>query len=308
MTTVNVKTQRDLRIIRLHVNYIHREGAAARTVYHRERNLLRLAAVLACTLLDATAEELDAWHAAVSRSCSVSTLATYTAHVRMFYRWLVDAGHRDDDPTVRLPRTKVPRGKPRPISEQDLQRVLDVAPEPVRTWVLLGAFMGLRVHEIAQIRREDITEHDGRLTLSGIGKGQKPFVLDVPVGIERALRSYLTARPGPIFWMRPYPAARFPSRPARAHDVTLAIAATMRGLGIPHTAHSLRHRFGTAFYRETHDLLLTQDVMRHDDPKNTRLYVETSNLAATAAMDRLSTSASPRSSSRRRRPTTGEAA
>ena len=30
--------------------------------------------------------------------------------------------------------------------------------EPVRTWIVLGAFMGLRAAEVAGIRAEDITE------------------------------------------------------------------------------------------------------------------------------------------------------
>ena len=61
-----------------------------------------------------------------------------------------------------------------------------------------------------------------------------------------------------------------------------------RRIGMPYTLHQLRHSFGTSLYRETKDLALTQDLMRHGHPTTTRLYVQTSSPAATAAMDRLS--------------------
>jgi site-specific recombinase XerD len=36
--------------------------------------------------------------------------------------------------------------------------------------------------------------------------------------------------------------------------------------------HQLRHRFGTAVYAETRDLLLTQRLMRHSNPSTTAGY------------------------------------
>jgi len=47
----------------------------------------------------------------------------------------------------------------------------------------------------------------------------------------------------------------------------------LHSIGIPHTLHSLRHRYGTQVYRASgRDLRLTQELMRHKTPVSTALY------------------------------------
>jgi len=80
-----------------------------------------------------------------------------------------------------------------------------------------------------------------------------------------------------------------------------------RGIGMPYSLHQCRHSFGTSLYRQTRDLLTTQDAMRHSSPTTTRGYVETTAPAATAAMDRLSATLEGRRRRGRRAPArTGE--
>lgn len=291
--------EHDLRLVRLHRDYLRRCGASPRTIQDRDMLLRRLVAHLPCPLTQASEADLDRWQASLTGT--LCTVATYSTHIRVFYRWLLDNGHIDLDPAARLPRPKLPTRKARPIPERDLQLALQVAKEPVHTWLLLAAFMGLRAFEIAQIRRDDVTETDaGRLLLSGIGKGRRAFDLTVPQEVDPFLRAHLRSAAGPLWWIQPEPASRYASRPARRGDVTNAVTALMRGLDLPYTTHTLRHRFGTRFYELEKDLLLTQDVMRHGSPEYTRLYVETTSVAATAAMDRLAKTLKPK---RRRRPT-----
>ena len=57
---------------------------------------------------------------------------------------------------------------------------------------------------------------------------------------------------------------------------------------MPYSLHQCRHSFGTAMYSQTKDLLLVQDVMRHENPVSTRAYVQTASPETTAAMDKLS--------------------
>jgi len=79
-------------------------------------------------------------------------------------------------------------------------------------------------------------------------------------------------------------------------------AAFFRKIGMSYTIHQLRHTFGTTIYQQTRDLLLTQDVMRHNSPVTTRLYVQTSSPEATTAMDRLSAGLRGQSPTRWRKP------
>lgn len=154
----------------------------------------------------------------------------------------------------------------------------------------------IRAHEIAQIRQEDIIAAADRFIICGIGKGGKPFRLPIPTDLVPELAVHLGGGKGPLWRLPPH------GRPAKASDCTDQCSRLMRELGLSYTLHSLRHRYGTAFYADTHDLLLTADVMRHANTNTTRGYVETSGVAATAAMDRLaSKSLRPKTTSRRTR-------
>jgi integrase len=55
-------------------------------------------------------------------------------------------------------------------------------------------------------------------------------------------------------------------------------------MGIPDTAHSLRHRFGTDFYRASKDIRLTQEIMGHSSPTTTATYAAADIDAAAAVM------------------------
>jgi integrase/recombinase XerC len=288
-------------VIRLHLDWFDRSGATPVSVQHRRENLQRLARWLEKPLLHATADDLDRWQSAVrarrnsrGHTLALSTVATYTAHVRAFYGWAVRMGHLDIDPTARLPRIKLPRATAHPVPERDLMVALEVAQEPLRTWLVLAAFMGLRAMEIASITREDIHEVRGRLVLSGIGKGNKPYSMTVPVHVEPSLRRYLNTR-GPL-WSAPR------GGPLRPKRLSCLVSRWFRRQDMPYTLHWLRHSFGSEFYAATRDVLLTQDAMRHASPDTTRIYVQTSPKAMTAAMDRLSKAVAPKPPTRRRAP------
>jgi len=65
------------------------------------------------------------------------------------------------------------------------------------------------------------------------------------------------------------------------------IGVHLHRLGIEHSAHHLRHRFGTQLYAKTHDLRLVQDLMGHADPKTTAGYVSVAADAGAKAVELL---------------------
>jgi integrase len=290
-------TDTDRRMIRLHCDWLRRKGASRTTVHHRRENVRRYAERLPVPLLDVTHDHADAWQSDLARRVSISTVATYTSHVVAFHRWLVETGHTDLDPTGRLPRPRVPRRAPRPVPEDQFTLAVSVAPEPIRTWLILAGFMGLRAAEIAGIRREDVVERRGRLYITGLGKGNKPYTLAVPKHVVPSLSAHLTGRPGPL-WHTARSGAVSPKYVSRTTSEVLT------RLDMVWTLHCFRHRFGTAMYAQTRDLLLVQQAMRHSNPNTTQLYVATADGEATAAMDRLSTTLQPQRPRRRHGPGT----
>jgi len=293
-------TESDARLVRLHLDWLRRTGATPVTQRYRHGVLRRLAAFLPedSSLRDATPEDLDTWQA--SLTVSISTVAGYTSHVRRWYAWLLQNGHIEVDPTMNLPQPKVPPRKPRPVPDDDLAAALICAQGqhgPMRVWLVLAAFMGLRAMEIAGIRRENISQVGGRLVIDGVGKGNKPFRLVVPRDVEPDLAPYLIGSTGPIFRTAPG------GRPSRPYDVSMQTRAFFRSIGMPYSLHRLRHSFGTVLYRQTKNVLLVQDLMRHESANTTRGYVQTERSEAVAALDKLGRGLRPKSP-RRRPPTT----
>lgn len=273
-------TVSDQRIIRLHTESIRRNGALPRTVDYRHGVLTRLARALPVDLLDATREHLLDWRAGLD-DLAPNTIGSYVSSVRSFYRWCVDEGHLETDPALRLPRPKPRRYKPRPVPHDDLVTALACAPEPIRTWVLLARLLGLRTAEIAAMRRQDVVYIGGKRQpfLDGIGKGNEPFRMPIDSVLMDALRPHLVGGPGPMWRTKG-------GRRTTPRDVSRQIAAFFTRIGMPYTAHQLRHSFGMGLYGQSHDALLVKQGMRHRRLDTVSTYVETTSAATAAAMER----------------------
>lgn len=178
---------------------------------------------------------------------------TRLAYLRHLRSWAVFLGV--PDPTAEIRRPRQPRRIPNPISEAQLVTLLGAVAGDERLWVLLGAYAGLRAHEVAKLHPRDWD--DG--TLRVLGKGGRTDVLPIAPVLAEALRPY-ALRKGRCF----------PDVDARM--VSMRIQRRAIKAGIPMRFHQLRHRFGTAVYAATHDLLLTQQLMRHSSPQTTAGY------------------------------------
>ena len=97
------------------------------------------------------------------------TRLTYHSSMRSWCDHLICAGvlGEEDDPMRWVKRPRTPKRHPRAIADHDLALVLERADGRTRAFVLLGAFAGLRVSEIARMRGEVVTER----TIRVLGKG-----------------------------------------------------------------------------------------------------------------------------------------
>ncbi|OKL49288.1 hypothetical protein BM477_04715 [Boudabousia marimammalium] len=158
------------------------------------------------------------------------------------------AGHLD---TVR-----VPQGVPRPAPDNITERALNRAPLRTRQMILLARYGGLRCCEIAVVHGDD---WDGQMLLVH-GKGGKRRL--VPILDERLtttldlLEEFLF--PGKI------------DGHLSADRVNRIISNALPGKW---TAHTLRHRYATAAYAGTRDLLAVGKLLGHSRPETTQRYV-----------------------------------
>lgn len=253
------------------------QGLAERTVRERTRLVEAMDAALGDAVGVPAADLID-WLASRRSSLSPASMATYDSYLRSWFGWLREHGHRDDDPLAKQRRPKQPRAQARPVSAAHLRRLLSVRMwQRTRVMVLLAAFQGLRVHEIAKLRGEDVDLVGGYLYV--VGKGGVAMPLPLHDEIVAAARSM--PRSG---WWFPNPAG---DGPVRRDSVSTVISKAMARAGVPGSAHHLRHWFGTALVESGTDLRTTQTLLRHASLATTERYVRVDEQRRAEAISRL---------------------
>lgn len=221
-----------------------------------------------------------------SRPHQAGARAAEIAHLRGFYGWATDEELIAKDPARRIVRPRGVARLPRPMPDLDVARALAEAPCRVAPILNLAVYAGLRACEIAQLRAEDI-QRDPPIIIVRESKGGG--MSSVP--LADLLADVLGRCPLPAEgWL-------FPRRDGTGHISRVRICQIangyLRGLGIAHTLHSLRHVFGTYVYRMTQDIRLTQELMRHRSVESTVGYTKLDPTSGAAAVARLPAFAAP---------------
>lgn len=249
----------DRDLVTAHLDQLRHVGKRPGTIDQRRWCLQRLAHHLGRTsLLEATHEQL--YDFCSSPTLGAEARAATVSHLRMFYRWAAAHGYVDVDLSLRLDRPRRPRHLPRPMPEHDVARALEEAPRPIRAWLHLAAFAGLRCCEIAPLRGED--RHGDVLVIreqKGGDEGSVP--------LSPALAAELAALPRRGWWFPRWDGA---GGPISAGQLGKHANRFLRELGIEHTMHTLRHRFVTLVYQASgRDLRATQELARHKSISST---------------------------------------
>jgi len=257
--------------IRQHEQHLRSLRRSRNTIAKRVGLLLRLAQWLGSldepkTLLTAAEIDLATWQEGMDRLATES-VANYINHARMFYAWMIRTGRLDSSPTGLLVRPKTPRGKPRPISDADLREALVLAPPRTLRLLLLGAFLGARCMEIAAATVADLRHREPvpRALLHGKGSKERWVPMSpllVPVLMQAGMPTH-----GPVVGRVD---GAGPVSPARVSQIINEYMHNV--VGIPDTAHQLRHWYGTNVYRMSGDLLFLRDALGHADVGTTAIY------------------------------------
>lgn len=198
-----------------------------------------------------------------------SSKATYYSHLRSWFVWLVRAGHRDDDPTLRTPAPRSPRREPHPVSDAGVQHLLTSRMHRrTRMMILLAVLEGLRVHEVAKIRGDDIDLLGMNLTV--VGKGGYCAVLPLHPLIASLARTF----PQRGWWFPTHVGNRQGDGPILPRSVSTIVGNAMRRAGVPGSAHCLRHSFCTSLVREGVNIRVIQTLARHASLQSTQIYTQ----------------------------------
>lgn len=234
-----------------------------RTITSR-RSTLRHFAAAHPGLLKAGWRDIEAW--LDSRPLSPSSRGDYLSYLHCFYEWAIREELTTVDPTVRIPYPKVPKRLPRPIAERQLVKAFMQADVRMLAMLALASYVGLRCMEIANLDVNDIVWGSTVLLVVREGKGGKDRTVPLAGKVQKALQAYGLPDHGPVFPKQD--GTRY-----AAGTISRMINQHLRDCGVTDTAHQLRHRFGTAFYQQSKDIMLTKEMMGHSSVATTQGYV-----------------------------------
>lgn len=172
-------------------------GRSRETIRTRTDHLRRASRALGGVPWRIGAEDLMTWVG--TQGWSRETRRSVYASLRSFWRWGVDTGRCATSPADRLPRVNPQPPHPMPTPDKIYRRALEAADS--REWLILqlGAVLGLRRGEIAQVHSQDLIEDLVGTSLIVHGKGGKTRVVPLEGALVKAVREACLAGGGYAF-------------------------------------------------------------------------------------------------------------
>jgi integrase/recombinase XerD len=218
-----------------------------------------------------------------ARGLSPRSSARHLSALRGLMRFLVREDELRRDPTELAARARVGRRLPRPLSQEQVLRLLD-SPDPkhvrgLRDRAMLGLMYasGLRVSELLSLKLRDVDLARG--VLAAYGKGSKRRLVPVGEVALQHLEAHLAAQlPARLKASEGFVFHRPNGKPWTRQMVWKLVARYARGAGIPGKVHPhrLRHSFATHLLAGGADLRTVQTLLGHSDIVTTEIYTHVS--------------------------------
>jgi integrase/recombinase XerD len=221
--------------------------------------------------LTARRADIERWLRTVADSgLSRASLAGHYDAVASIYRLALEENLIDVNPCARIPRPKVLRE----LQHREVLTVLEYAAFLTAARALgpthhaiavLGGMLALRASEIAGLTVESLSTVRGYVTLTFVGKGDKPARMPVPLPALPAVQAAIDGRTsGPL--LRTRTGAGMDRRSVHRY---VARTAQVAGISRPIGPHALRRTVGTVGLNQGIPLRDIQRLLRHARPETT---------------------------------------
>ena len=209
-----------------------------------------------------------------------SSVARALAAVRSFHRFLLREGETEEDPSAGAVRPRVPRTLPRPLSVEEVERILasplGATPTVLRDRAILETLYGagLRISELVGLNVDHLDLEEGSVRV--VGKGSKERLVPLGRHAGRALSAYLT-RGRPSLASNASRGALFLN--ARGGRLTrqgctkiLKRCVARAGIHTGVSPHTFRHSFATHLLEGGADVRVVQELLGHASVATTQVY------------------------------------
>lgn len=263
-----------------HVNALHRQGKAARTIEAYSRAVRRITAFFDLCPDRLSETHLKTYFDSLIKSHSWSTVKIDRNGLQFFYKHILNKTWIWID-IIKPPQMKV---LPDILSVKEVERVINGTRElRYQTYILAAYSMGLRLGEALNLQVGDIDSERMKVHVR-LGKGKKDRFVTLPEASLCALRNYWVTHRHPSFL---FPAGRSPEMrqsATRAMDrggLQKSFKVIVKSCGIhkPVTLHNLRHCYGAHLVETGLNLRAIQQEMGHECPKTTALYTQLTDVA-----------------------------
>ena len=201
--------------------------------------------------------------------------------MRAFYRYLIYANVREDDPTELLDAPKIGMHLPDVLTVEEIQRIMEVidlsTPEGHRNRAMVEVMYGcgLRVSELVTLRISNLFFDDDFIKV--VGKGSKERLIPIGETAKKMVNLYLQGKRKELKIKKGEEDYVFLNRRG-AHltreMVFMLVKKWVKDAGIEKTVspHTFRHSFATHLIEGGADLRAVQEMLGHESITTTEIY------------------------------------
>ncbi|SEK46215.1 integrase/recombinase XerD [Nitrosovibrio tenuis] len=216
----------------------------------------------------------------VSAKVKASTTSRELSSLKRFYRFLLQQGKVQADPSLNIDSPKLPRSLPVSLTEAEVEALLHApdVQQPLglrdRTMLEVLYASGLRVSELVSLEAGQISLSMGVVKV--MGKGGKERL--TPLGeeaLEWVVRYAKETRPGLLgekLSNALFVTARGSAMTRQAFWYLIKRYARQAGIAKLPSPHTLRHAFATHLLNHGADLRVVQLLLGHADISTTQIY------------------------------------
>jgi integrase/recombinase XerD len=268
---------------------LHGLAKASLDAYRSDLQLLsRYLAPSGTALKDISQVQLAAYYAEsyAQKTAPATARRRFSCHKR-FFKWLIRANHRTDNPQATLSTVKSYRTDPQTLTEAQVEALLNSPDLSKDTGIRDKAMLelmyasGLRVSELVGVRVFEVSLPDNALRVTG--KGNKERIVPFGEPAFEAIKTYLDTARGALLKQRVSDDLFVTQRGGQAMTRQMfwkLIKAYALQAGIASeliSPHTLRHAFATHLLNHGADLRVVQLLLGHADIGTTQIYTHIAN-------------------------------